>query len=603
MAHQWFGNEVTHQYWNVVWLKEGLATLFEDLLTDAVHPEWRMWDQFVINTMQFVMQQDCVQNVRSMMKEYNTPAEIRAVYDFVTYKKAGSVMRMMMNVLTETVFKKSIDYYIEDNSFATATNVKLAAAWQKAVDSSNAKLPNIATIFDSWTNNGGFPVVHITRSRNNNFTLRQERFVSSHLSSGEGFTGFHIPLNYATQNNPDFSNTSPVLWLTEKEIELELNEVGNQWFIFNKQATGYYRVNYDDTNWRLISKSLKENLSQVAPSNRAQLIDDALNLAKYGYMDYEVALSLVDYVEKEEDFVPLTSALTNLKDLERLTRGSDLSLELHFVSLISKLYNKFNLENIPENESDVDRLARIEIVSFACRYGVLDCTRVAFLKLTENVTGEITADYRPAVFCGAVQYLYSISDGNVASVILYYRHSLKSAKEGDRRRNDKEINEIFSAFSCIRNEVVLEEVLSWTLNGREGVYFDKGDALRIFTAVANANVTGTTIAMDFLFNNYEEMEANYDSFPKVFEALARNIVTLPLKAQFDNIVNTYVGLNAINTALRNAIDNANDLITENLLWKELRLDSVKRFIRGSAVRPIAAPLVFLLSLLTILKAL
>lgn len=206
MAHQWFGNEVTHHYWNMVWLKEGLATLFEDLLTDAVHPEWRMWDQFVINTMQVVMQQDCAFNVRHMMKDYSTPAEIRAVYDFVTYKKAGSVMRMMMNVLTAPVFKLAMDFYIEDNSYATATNVKLAAAWQKAIDAdadaSGVDLPDIATVFQHWTNVPGFPVITVKRSGRNNVTIHQQRFISSYSTFGSEIYEFHIPLNYATEKNP-----------------------------------------------------------------------------------------------------------------------------------------------------------------------------------------------------------------------------------------------------------------------------------------------------------------------------------------------------------------------------------------------------------------
>lgn len=153
MAHQWFGNEVTHHYWNMVWLKEGLATLFEDLLTAEVHPEWRMWDQFVVNTMQVVMQQDAANDVRHMMKDYTTPAEIRAVYDFVTYKKAGSIMRMMKSALTAPVFKEAMDYYIEDNSFSTSTNEKLAAAMQRAVDNNpEVNIPDVASVFRSWTN-------------------------------------------------------------------------------------------------------------------------------------------------------------------------------------------------------------------------------------------------------------------------------------------------------------------------------------------------------------------------------------------------------------------------------------------------------------------
>lgn len=602
MAHQWFGNEVTHQYWNVVWLKEGLATLFEDLLTDAVHPEWRMWDQFVINTMQVVMQQDCALNVRHMMKPYSTPAEIRAVYDFVTYKKAGSVMRMMMHVLSPAVFQLSMDYYIEDNSYATATNVKLAAAWQKAIDETSMDLPDIATVFEHWTNSPGFPVVFVTRSYGEDYktvSLLQQRFNSSLSTLGTETYLFHIPLNYATQKDANFTATAPTLWLTERETTFELADIAvDQWVIFNKQATGYYRVNYDYDNWVMITSALKSDHATVASANRAQLIDDALNLAMYKRLHYGVALELVSYVKEEEDFVPLTSAFMNLGELERKARGASLNLEQFYFDLIEGLYKKINLENIPATDSDVDRLARIEIVNFACKYGHVECTQSAFNTLSANATADILADFRPAIFCGAVQYLYTVSDGMVASVILYNRLAQKSSTEGDRRRNDKEINDIFNAFACVKNELVLEEVLSWTVKGREGVYFDKGDTNKIFSAVAGANVTGTAIAMEFLNKNYQQVVDKYDSMPKVYEALSKNVVTQELKASYEAIVATHV-TGQIEDALKTALEAANILIWENLLWKQFAVEEINSFLRGSAGRILLSPVVGMVTLVAV----
>ena len=44
--------------------------------------------------------------------------------------------------------------------------------------------------------------------------------------------------------------------------------------------------------------------------NRAQLIDDALNLAKAGYLGYETALGMTEYLDAEDEFVPWSSAKT-----------------------------------------------------------------------------------------------------------------------------------------------------------------------------------------------------------------------------------------------------------------------------------------------------
>lgn len=602
MAHQWFGNEVTHHYWYVVWLKEGMATLYEDLLTDIVHPEWRMADQFVINTLQFVMQQDAVYNVRTMMKDYSSPSEIRAVYDFVTYKKAGSIMRMMLNVLTHEVWKLAMDFYIADNSFATATNVKLAAAWQRAIDESNVNLPDIATVFTSWIYSAGFPVVTILRdyADTKRVTLKQQRFIASSSSFATGIYTYHIPLNFATQQDPDFTKHSPTLWLTEKEMIFLLIDVADdQWVIFNKQVTGYYRVNYDEKNWQMIINTLKTNASTIIPANRAQLIDDALNLARYGQLNYKYALSLVSYIKgEEEDFIPLSSAFTNLRELERVTRGANLNIETFFLDLVKDLYDSV-IDKEPE--SDVERLQRVEVISFACKFAHQGCAELSYSVLTSNNNNDdLDADYRSAYFCGAVQYDFGIAN-DISSTSLSYRLGLRSASEAVRRRNDKEVNEIFSSFGCLQNEGVMETILEWTVKGRTDTYFEKGDPNKIFAAIAGASITGTTVALNFLNNNFDEISAKYESMAKIIEVLSANVVTAELKTLYETVLNTHIDENAVEDTLKTTLEVARVLIAENMRFKAERVETIREFLKGSANKVLVAPLIVMALIVVSIK--
>jgi len=50
-AHQWFGNLVTMEWWTHLWLNEGFARFMENLTTDVLYPEYKIWDQFVTATM------------------------------------------------------------------------------------------------------------------------------------------------------------------------------------------------------------------------------------------------------------------------------------------------------------------------------------------------------------------------------------------------------------------------------------------------------------------------------------------------------------------------------------------------------------------------
>jgi aminopeptidase N len=80
---------------------------------------------------------------------------------------------------------------------------------------------------------------------------------------------------------------------------------------------GYYRVNYDIDNWNLITKGLHENHNNIPPLNRAQLLDDALNLAQAGKLPYSVLLDLTMYLEHDTDYIPWTAALNTLSFLDR----------------------------------------------------------------------------------------------------------------------------------------------------------------------------------------------------------------------------------------------------------------------------------------------
>lgn len=82
----------------------------------------------------------------------------------------------------------------------------------------------------------------------------------------------------------------------------------DDWIVVNLQETGYYRVNYDDNNWQLLIEELmSDNFEVIHVINRAQLVDDSLNLARAGVIPYATAFRVLEYLEKEIDYVPWSS--------------------------------------------------------------------------------------------------------------------------------------------------------------------------------------------------------------------------------------------------------------------------------------------------------
>lgn len=132
--------------------------------------------------------------------------------------------------------------------------------------------------------------------------LLQDRFL---LRRSKNITAeWCIPINFATKLNPDFQNLTPIEWLPNSTqfnwtYHLEFDE----WIIVNKEASFYYLVNYDDSNWELIASALNsDNCGNIPPLTRAKLLYDAFMLALSKRLKYSIALELTKYLRREKDY-------------------------------------------------------------------------------------------------------------------------------------------------------------------------------------------------------------------------------------------------------------------------------------------------------------
>lgn len=98
------------------------------------------------------------------------------------------------------------------------------------------------------------------------------------------------------------------MWLTPQESNktIQLNDA--DWIIANIQETGYFRVNYNAEHWKKLAGVLSSSKEDIDRINRAQIVDDIMNLARAGHVDYNTAFDVIDYLSKETDYYPWYSA-------------------------------------------------------------------------------------------------------------------------------------------------------------------------------------------------------------------------------------------------------------------------------------------------------
>jgi len=188
IAHMWFGNLVTMKWWNDLWLNESFATFMATKFVDKFYPEWNLWDQFIEDAMNVAMGLDSLKTTHPIDVKVNSPAEIREIFDAISYDKGGCVLRMLENYVGETNFRAGLKKYLSSFKYDNATGQDLWDAIGKA-----SKMP-VSAMVNSWLKQPGFPQVDISQN-NNTLTLKQSRFLMEPTKKTQKGL-WHIPITY-----------------------------------------------------------------------------------------------------------------------------------------------------------------------------------------------------------------------------------------------------------------------------------------------------------------------------------------------------------------------------------------------------------------------
>jgi glutamyl aminopeptidase len=188
LAHSWFGNLVTMDWWNNLWLNEGFATYIAVKGVSAAEPSWQMLDQFLTSTLHSILSLDATQASHPIIQTVQTPDQITEVFDSVSYNKGASVLRMLESVVNPDNFQNGVTNYLKEHQYGNAITQDLWDEIQKVVGD---KL-NITEFMDTFTVQMGYPILDATVD-GNKYTFRQKRFLKDYESAA---TQKRSPLNY-----------------------------------------------------------------------------------------------------------------------------------------------------------------------------------------------------------------------------------------------------------------------------------------------------------------------------------------------------------------------------------------------------------------------
>ncbi|MGH9567735.1 MAG: M1 family metallopeptidase, partial [Candidatus Angelobacter sp.] len=200
MAHQWFGDLVTMQWWDDVWLNEGFATWMSSKPIEAWHPEWQIELSDVQETTQS-LDVDSLENTRPIHQQAETPGQILELFDGIAYGKAAAVLRMLESYLGPETFQAGVNSYLKQHAYGNATATDF---WTALAQASNKPVDKIMSTF---VEQPGVPLVSVaTKCAKNmeNIVLDQRRYFydRARFSANKTDQLWMIPVCFKTEGSP-----------------------------------------------------------------------------------------------------------------------------------------------------------------------------------------------------------------------------------------------------------------------------------------------------------------------------------------------------------------------------------------------------------------
>lgn len=374
LAHQWFGNLVTMQWWNDLWLNEGFATFMEYFSLEKVFEELYSYEDFLAALLK-TMKKDSLNSSHPIsLSSVQSSEQIEEMFNSLSYFKGASLLLMLKTYLGEDVFQRAVVLYLRKHSYGSTQSDDL---WDSFNEVTNKTL-DVKKMMKTWTLQKGFPLVTVHRNRKE-LVVQQERFFLNMKPgvqpSGESYL-WHIPLTFVTEGR-NYSSYQSVLLETQSDIINLTEEV--QWIKVNTNMTGYYIVHYGDDDWEALIKQLKINPYVLSDKDRANLINNIFQLAGLGKVPLQRAFDLIDYLRNENCTAPITEALFQTDLIHNLLENlgyTDLASRL-VTRVFKLLQSQIQQQMWTDEGTPSSRELRSVLLEFACTYNVGNCNATA----------------------------------------------------------------------------------------------------------------------------------------------------------------------------------------------------------------------------------
>ncbi|MBI3103337.1 M1 family metallopeptidase [Candidatus Daviesbacteria bacterium] len=568
LAHQWFGNLVTMEWWTHLWLNEGFASFIEYLAIDEIFPDWDIWTQFVSTEMADAFHLDSLKNTHPIEVEVGHPSEISEIFDKVSYSKGASILRMLHEYLGAKDFQKGLQHYLKEHAYGNAETKDLWAAL------SEVSGKNVEKIMANWTSKPGHPLVTVREKdegeslpagkAGGKLELTQSRFFSSPISKKQtkDNTIWSIPLPLSLRArearlgnliNKIASSQTPrndEVLLMDKKI-MTIPDKGEK---LNTGEVSLVRVDYPHEYLKELEKGIKSG--KLFAPDRLGLIRDSFDLAQAGNSPTTLALELVQSYKDEEDYTVWAALTGKIAQLDSLLSYENFyeSFKKYGREIYGGVAERMGWEKKKE-EQHTDTLLRGMVLNMLGGFGDLGVINMA-QKLWSGGK-KVDPDLRGVV------YNLVAEKGDQKE----WNSLVKMYKEED---NQQERDRLGRSLGKFKYEALLEKTLEFSTSK----YVRFQNTLGIIASVW-ANSEGRYLAWEFVKAHWKLLKERYAGghyFTRVFQGAGEFT-----KISDARDIESFVKINPVPEAQR-TIAQALEQIYSNVEWLKRDRKKIESFL-------------------------
>ena len=480
LSHQWFGNLVTMQWWNDLWLNESFANMMEYVAIDALQPDWRMWEDFATNEVTAALRRDSLDGVQSVQADVNHPDEISTLFDpAIVYAKGGRLLVMVRKLIGEEAFRTGLKSYFEKFAYKNTVGNDL---WQELESASGQPIVNL---MNAWISQPGLPVVSVSNSHDAAI-LSQERF----------FIGEHQPSD-ALWPIPLFANQPlDVKILNQKETTVSIEKP----LQLNCGLSAHFITKYDESTREYLLK----NITELPTLDKICILQDATILARAGFENSASLLPLALSLKTETNEKVFGMAAGALTELRKFVDDNDAARDS--LKKISGEFARATFEELDwdekADESDDDRERRTAALSLMMYSEDKEVLNEAKTRFDNNKLEDLPTEIRALIISTNVRHFETPE--MIESLFAAYKNTPS---------NDLQ-NDIAIGLTSTRNPKTAEKILA---NIKDSDIIRPQDASRWFVYLIRTRES-RQIAWNWLKENWAWVEdtfgedKSYDDF-------------------------------------------------------------------------------------------